>query len=121
MLGAEKSPQRRSEGRIRGVRDMSGHPNELTSPLGRYNRSIMMLKSLRLLNFRCFTQLELSLSPLTALVGPNASGKTAILEALDPQANISLPADVWRWKTCPSEKFHPTGEEAHGRSLGLRM
>jgi predicted ATPase len=34
--------------------------------------------------FRCVKDVELTLGPLTVFVGPNASGKTAILEALRP-------------------------------------
>jgi predicted ATPase len=41
-----------------------------------------MLESVHLVNFRCFRDVTVRLGPLTALVGPNASGKTALLQAL---------------------------------------
>src|SRR5579871_695096 len=46
-------------------------------------------------NFRSLRNTELTLSPLTVIVGPNASGKTSILKALDPSMNL-FPADVWQ-------------------------
>ncbi len=34
-------------------------------------------------NFRCLRAVQLQFAPLTVLVGPNAAGKTTILEALN--------------------------------------
>ena len=43
----------------------------------------MQLDQLRLRNFRCFAEAQLDLDPdLNWIVGPNASGKTSLLEAL---------------------------------------
>lgn len=43
----------------------------------------MALTRLRLKDFRCFAEAELTLSPSSSLiVGPNASGKTSLLEAI---------------------------------------
>jgi predicted ATPase len=39
---------------------------------------------LELTNFRCFAETSLRLTPLTVIVGPNASGKSALVQALDP-------------------------------------
>jgi predicted ATPase len=43
-----------------------------------------MIRSVHIKNFRCLRDVQLELEPLTVLVGPNASGKSAILRALDP-------------------------------------
>lgn len=43
----------------------------------------MRLERLQIRNFRCFESVELTLDPsLTWIVGPNASGKTSLLEAI---------------------------------------
>lgn len=42
-----------------------------------------MLTHLRVKNFRCLEEVEVPLGPLTAFVGPNGSGKTTILRAID--------------------------------------
>jgi len=45
-------------------------------------------------NFRALKSVDLPLAPLTVLVGPNASGKSSILRALDPQPPHAR--DLWR-------------------------
>ncbi len=42
-----------------------------------------MLTRLQVRNFRCLEEIDLPLKPLTAIVGPNGTGKTAILRAID--------------------------------------
>lgn len=42
-----------------------------------------MLKGLSLRNFRAHRGVDLALEPLTALVGPNGTGKSAVLRAID--------------------------------------
>lgn len=42
-----------------------------------------MLTRLTVRNYRCLEEVEIPLGPLTAFVGPNGSGKTAILQALN--------------------------------------
>ena len=42
----------------------------------------MILKHIRIKNLRSIAEIDLELSPLTVLVGPNASGKSNILGAL---------------------------------------
>ena len=49
-----------------------------------------MISRVYISNFRCARSVKLELTPLTVLVGPNSSGKTAILEALNPQASNRL-------------------------------
>lgn len=41
-----------------------------------------MIQSIRFENFKVFEELDVKLAPLTGIVGPNASGKTSILEGL---------------------------------------
>ncbi|MFP4599348.1 MAG: AAA family ATPase [Persicimonas sp.] len=55
-----------------------------------------MISHVHIQNFRCLRDLEIDLEPLTVFVGPNASGKSSILDALDPTARL----DNWRnkWK-----------------------
>ena len=55
----------------------------------------MKIEELHVLNFRCLHNVRVRFTPLTVLVGPNGSGKTAILEAL--QNNMQFrPGDTWR-------------------------
>ena len=51
-------------------------------------------------NFRCLRQVELEFEPLTVLVGPNASGKTALLDALGPETDFTTD-DVWQRQNLP--------------------
>lgn len=51
-------------------------------------------------NFRCLRDTALDLTPLTVIVGPNASGKSSILQALDPG-------------------FIPQREDVYQRNVGL--
>jgi predicted ATPase len=41
-----------------------------------------MITSLDLRNFRCFKKVSVKLSPLTVIIGPNACGKSALLQAI---------------------------------------
>ncbi len=42
-----------------------------------------MLKKLKIHNFKCLVDFEIDLQPFTILIGPNASGKSTILQAID--------------------------------------
>jgi predicted ATP-dependent endonuclease of OLD family len=42
-----------------------------------------MITHLSITNFKSIAQIDVPLQPLTAIIGPNASGKTSILDALD--------------------------------------
>lgn len=50
----------------------------------------MTLTHLEIKNFRSIGEIELELSPLTVLVGPNASGKSNILDALQFVRDVFL-------------------------------
>ena len=54
-----------------------------------------MLKSITLNNVRSWKAETIPLSPLTVIVGPNASGKTTILEALRFMARMTCVAHGW--------------------------
>lgn len=48
-------------------------------------------------NFRCFRQASVDFSPLTVVIGPNASGKSTLVRALDPNLVQALTeADSWQ-------------------------
>ena len=58
-----------------------------------------MLTRLKVQNFRSIRELDLRLSPFTALVGPNGSGKSTVLAALDHRSVLApswrhLPGDI---------------------------
>lgn len=56
-----------------------------------------MLTRLQLRNYRCIRQADVTLSPLTVLVGPNSSGKSSLLNALRPgQYDRYRIEDVWQ-------------------------
>jgi len=55
----------------------------------------MMIPSIHIQNYRCLRDVRLRLGPLTALVGPNASGKSAVLRALDFDSSPRV-EDAWR-------------------------
>ncbi|MDP2274351.1 MAG: AAA family ATPase [Archangium sp.] len=52
-----------------------------------------MLTRIKVQNFRSIRELDMRLSPFTALVGPNGSGKSTVLAALDPRTDLR---PTWR-------------------------
>jgi predicted ATPase len=54
---------------------------------------VPFLTKLKVKNFRSVRELELRLSPLTALVGPNGAGKSTVLSALDLNSPLE---PTWR-------------------------
>lgn len=59
-----------------------------------------MIRKVHFKNFRCLRDLELTLEPLTVLVGPNSSGKTTVLEGLKLYGSEFLtPSDFWQQDT----------------------
>lgn len=70
-----------------------------------------MLKTASITNFRCVRKAELSFGPLTVFVGPNASGKSALLDALNPHRELSR-LDVWQRRAdlpISIQLFHDAG------------
>lgn len=60
-----------------------------------------MIENLRFQNFKSLANVEMELEPFTVLVGPNAAGKTSLLEAahLLSQAGVPVPIEhhhTWR-------------------------
>jgi predicted ATPase len=53
-----------------------------------------MISRVRVKNFRCLRDVSVSFDPLTVLVGPNACGKSTLLEALVNRQYT--PGDVWQ-------------------------
>jgi predicted ATPase len=54
-----------------------------------------VIRKVHFKNFRCLREVELPLEPLTVLVGPNSSGKTTVLEGLQPRSSFQK-HDFWR-------------------------
>lgn len=75
-----------------------------------YNRFVLTEVSIK--NFRALKDVTLRLEPLTALVGPNASGKSSLLRAFDPR-NPSI-SDGWRHQVDLEISFHWRGERDQG-------
>lgn len=71
-----------------------------------------MLESVRIQNFRCLRDVTLELGPFTVFVGPNASGKSAIADALTITKPVGT--DYWRLQEEPlwtlptknAERYH---------------
>lgn len=71
-----------------------------------------MLTRLVVENFRSIRQLDLPLSPLTALVGPNGCGKSTVLAALDSRAEL---APTWRHEAATVRVLMTNHEGAQSR------
>lgn len=79
-----------------------------------------MLNSIRCQNFRSLEDLDLPLGALTAIVGPNGSGKTSILRAIDlvlgnvwpTLRSFSVPADFTRFDTSRTIRLEARFEPA---------
>lgn len=74
-----------------------------------------MFKSVRIQNFRCLKDVEVPLRPLTVLIGPNDSGKSAFLAALHHlvEATPFTLTDFWRLNTDSTVKVETTDKQ-HG-------
>jgi predicted ATPase len=59
-----------------------------------------VIRKVHFKNFRSLRDVELTLEPLTVLVGPNSSGKTTVLEGLQSYGRSRLePSDFWQQDT----------------------
>jgi predicted ATPase len=75
-----------------------------------------MISRVHVQNFRCLRDVQIELEPLTILVGPNASGKSTILNALDPDANLAT-LDA-RWQKNESREIWVSVELEDGSERG---
>ena len=92
-----------------------------SAPLGAREgkTSISMIEKIKITNFRCFKQLELShLRRFNVLVGPSGSGKTALLEAIFLAGAGSAEAylRIRKWRGLPGP-ISFTGSTASYESL----
>lgn len=74
-----------------------------------------MIRRLSIENFRCIRKAEIELGPFTVLVGPNASGKTTVLEALRPSIHHDQ-KNHWRQESAAQAKL--VAHLYDGRSSG---
>jgi predicted ATPase len=59
-----------------------------------------VIRKVHFKNFRSLRDVELTLEPLTVLVGPNSSGKTTVLEGLRSYGRTTLESsDIWQQDT----------------------
>lgn len=65
----------------------------------------MLLKEIRFQNYRAFESAELKLQPLTILIGPNSSGKTSALSAVQTMSKMA------RGEAPPASALLPVGLE----------
>ena len=57
-----------------------------------------LVRQVRIINYKCLRDVTVDFAPMTILVGPNASGKSAILEALNPGRSFES-REFWRGST----------------------
>lgn len=87
-----------------------------------------MIRSIRLANFKCFSQQEIALKPLTLLAGLNSSGKSTIiqsllllrqshLENLLPQVGLTLNGKLTQIGTAKDALFEEADEDEIGFEL----
>jgi predicted ATPase len=75
-----------------------------------------MLDRIDIQNFRCLKSVQVPLRPLTVLVGPNDSGKSAFLAAVGGLAGILNPHEVAnRWRFDPQIRVSIVGRTAEGQ------
>jgi predicted ATPase len=55
-----------------------------------------MITRAHIQNFRCLVDVDVTFEPLTILVGPNASGKSALIAAIDPRSNLEDRRNAFR-------------------------
>ncbi len=74
-----------------------------------------MLTRIEIENFRCFPFLNVELRPLTVLIGPNNTGKSAFLDAILALGRDGKlhPGDHWRLKTDSTLSIRADSPESH--------
>src|SRR5881396_439205 len=73
----------------------------------------LMIRDIHIEHYRCLRSVDIRFTPLTALVGPNGSGKTAVLEALQHDLHFT-PGKSWRKSKA---SFRRSGSLSDGRSF----
>lgn len=76
-----------------------------------------MLQRISIQNFRCLRQLELDLRPLTVLIGPNDTGKSTFLAAIDVLLKRKVHREFERldhWKGDRANGVVVRGDTGHG-------
>jgi predicted ATPase len=76
-----------------------------------------MIRKVSFRNFKAYRSLDLELEPFTVLVGPNASGKTTLLEGLQTAADLSsfgieVEDTDWEWSRPNLQFVHSYGTSA---------
>jgi|SRR5882724_5163502 len=78
-----------------------------------------MITQAHIQNFRCLLDVDLSFEPMTILVGPNASGKSSILDAFSQVLDAS---NGWRNKVNPHVNVsRDSGPHSPRDQLGLQV
>jgi len=80
-----------------------------------------MLARVEIENYRCFPSLNVELRPLTVLIGPNNTGKSAFLDAIQALGKDRKldPSDHWRLKTDSTLSIRAVSPE--NREVGVRQ
>ena len=74
-----------------------------------------MLETLEITNFRCFQSTSVKLRPLTVLIGPNDSGKSAFLAAVEYFLS-GRQFEAWdHWRQNPSDPVSIGGLGSEGQ------
>ena len=76
-----------------------------------------MIRRVHFVGFRALKDVWLDLTPFTVLVGPNASGKTSIFEALQSESNLNG-NDGWRRSAQPEVTIEMDAGERYVRRPG---
>ncbi|MBT3217600.1 MAG: AAA family ATPase [Proteobacteria bacterium] len=70
-------------------------------------------------NYRCLREFTIAMGGLTVLVGPNSTGKSSILRALDPTVTIEG-KDAWQHDTSATIYMVTQGEFGYSRQYTLK-
>lgn len=78
-----------------------------------------MLKRIKILGYKSFTELNLSLKPLSVLIGPNSAGKSNFLDALQLLSRMATKSTLKEafdnpYRGTPLESFNFIGEGVQG-------
>src|SRR5579863_93539 len=78
-----------------------------------------MLKRVRIVGYKSFVELDLSLRPLSVLIGPNSAGKSNFLDALQLLSRMATKPTLKEafdspYRGTPLESFNFLGEGVQG-------